>query len=349
MYRRSFLTLLSATAVGATLASCSTGSTEDDAPEGPGAATSGAAKVAADAFPVSVKHVYGTTTVESEPKRIATIGYTDSEVLLSIGVVPIGAPKITYGGNKQFSTDHFDAELKKVGGKQPARFSDADGTPVDEIVKMNPDLIVATNSGVTQEEYDKLTKIAPVIAYPDKAYGTPWQTSLAMLGKAVGRPTEAAKVKTRTEKVIKDGLAKYPELEGKTGAWATFNPADTSKFGFYTSFDLRPRMLKEFGLDVPPVVQKASEKTDKFSVDMSSEKASDFDADVVVFYVVEKGQTSKLQKHPLLGKIPAIKSGAFVASDNPDIDAKMSAASPLSIPLAVRDFMPLLAAAAKKA
>ena len=108
--------------------------------------------------------------------------------------MPVGATKITYGGNKAGSTDFFDAKVEELGGEAPARYDDTDGIPFAEVAKVSPDLILATNSGLTKADYDKLTKIAPVVAYPDVPWITPWRTSLETVGKALGRSDEAAQV-----------------------------------------------------------------------------------------------------------------------------------------------------------
>ena len=78
------------------------------------------------------------------------------------------------------------------------RYDDADGAPVDEVAKLDPDLILATNSGITEEEYKKLSKIAPVVAYPEAPWVTPWQDSLDMVGKALGRSSLADEVEAET-------------------------------------------------------------------------------------------------------------------------------------------------------
>lgn len=343
MHRRSFLTLLSAVTAGSVLAACSTGPSEggeSSAPD-PGEAGSGD-------FPVKIKHAHGTTTIEKAPTRVATLGWTDHDTVLALGLVPVGATKITYGGNENGSTKYFDAELRRQGGKQPVRYSDADGAPIDEVAKTTPDLIVATNSGITKEEYTKLSEIAPVIAYPGEAWGTPWQTSLDMIGKALGKVDDAKKLKTKTEKVIADGAAKYPSVKGKTVVWTAFTPTDLSKFSAYTTLDMRTLMLEEFGMKLSPTVVDLSKGTKKFFVDISAEKAGSLDADVLVFYVEEQSQVEQLRKHALLGKIPALKSGAFVPSDNPVVDAPMSSPTPLSIPVAVQTFLPKVAKAATK-
>ena len=95
MLRRVPSTVLAVALGASALAGCSTGSTEaTDAPE---AGTT--SQVDADAFPVTIKHAFGETTIEEEPTRVATLGWSDQDAALSLGVVPVGATKLTWGGN----------------------------------------------------------------------------------------------------------------------------------------------------------------------------------------------------------------------------------------------------------
>ncbi|MEI2714080.1 MAG: ABC transporter substrate-binding protein [Nocardioides sp.] len=152
---RTFKTLTaSLLLLGAT--ACSTGST--DATDGtPGATTT--TKAEANAFPVTIEHAFGATTIEEEPVRVATVGWTDQDHVLALGVVPVGATKITWGGNADGSSDWFDAKLEEIGGEAPVRYDDTDGLPIDEIAKLEPDVVLATNSGLTQADYDKLLEV----------------------------------------------------------------------------------------------------------------------------------------------------------------------------------------------
>ncbi|GMA86322.1 hypothetical protein GCM10025868_15720 [Angustibacter aerolatus] len=80
--RRSLL-LGGLAAVGAgTLAACGSSS---DTPAAAGGSASGGT-----GFPVTIEHKYGSTTVEQAPKRVLSLGYTDHEVLLALGIVPVG-------------------------------------------------------------------------------------------------------------------------------------------------------------------------------------------------------------------------------------------------------------------
>ena len=120
---------------------------------------------------------------------MATLGWSDQDHALALGVAPVGATKLTWGGNSAGSSDWFDSAIEEEGAKAPVRYDDADGAPIEEIAKLSPDLILATNSGITEQEYAKLSKIAKVVAYPEAPWVTPWQTSLESVGKALGRPS----------------------------------------------------------------------------------------------------------------------------------------------------------------
>jgi iron complex transport system substrate-binding protein len=199
-----------ATVLVAALSGCSTGSTSGtEAAAEPTSTTS----VDPDAFPVTIEHALGETTIESEPTRVATLGWTDHDHALALGVVPVGATKITWGGNEGGSTDWFDAAVEEAGAEAPVRYDDADGAPIDEVAELAPDLILATNSGITEAEYAKLSKIAPVVAYPEAPWTTDWQTSLGMVGEALGRTALADAPEDPRVSILRDfGMVDAPAV-----------------------------------------------------------------------------------------------------------------------------------------
>ncbi|YAL83084.1 iron-siderophore ABC transporter substrate-binding protein [Dermacoccaceae bacterium W4C1] len=350
MQRRSFITL-SAAAAATTLAACQTGSTEGgDSASAPAAGSGSDASSAAASFPVTIKHALGSTTIEKQPTKVATLGWGDQDVVASLGVVPIGCPKVTWAGNAKGSTDAFDKKVAALGGTAPTMYSDADGTPFDEVAKLQPDVILATNSGITQADYDKLSKIAPTVVYPQQMWGTSWQESLELVGKALGKSAEATKLTASLEKTIAAAVSKYPDIKGKTVAWAVFTPTDTSKFSLYMPLDNRPRMLVEdFDMKNAPMVTELAKSTKQFNAEVSSEKAPDLEADVLVFYIEKKGQDAQVKSNAQLGQIPAIKRGSYVATIDPLDTVFLSGPTPLNIPLGLPRFLPELSAAAKKA
>ncbi|HSU02801.1 MAG TPA: ABC transporter substrate-binding protein [Nocardioides sp.] len=330
-----------ATALVAALAGCSTGSTgSTDTAAEPTATTT----AEADAFPVTIEHAFGETTIESEPTRVATLGWTDHDHAVALGVVPVGATKITWGGNKAGSTDWFDAAVEEAGAEAPVRYDDADGAPIDEIAKLAPDLILATNSGVTEAEYAKLSKIAPVVAYPEFPWTTDWRTSLETVGQALGRADLAADVAADTEATIEDAKQSYPELEGAQLIYGYLAATDLSSIGMYAPADPRVALMRDFGMVDAPVVADAI-KPGEFYGMVSAEKATELESDVFVTWVDSEESLETIEGDKLLSQIPAIADGHFYAET--DMERTMAATNPtpLSIPVIVSDFIPNVAKA----
>lgn len=333
--------LLAALGVAAVLAltGCSTGSTTTNTQT-----ETERNRAEAGAFPVTIEHAFGTTTIEKEPKRIATLGWSDQDHLLALGVAPVGATKLTWGGNKAGSSDWFDEKLEESGFEQPTRYDDADGAPIVEIAKLQPDLILATNSGITKAEYQKLSKIAPVVAYPEAPWVTPWQKSLSMIGKALGRTEEAKRVAAETEKVIESAKAKYPQLEGKTLIFAYLTTTDLSSIGIYTPQDPRVSFMHDLGLVDAPVVKKVA-KPGEFYVTVSAELAPDMESDVLLTWVENPEDMKTFAEHDLIEKIPAVANGHAYGEPDRPLNLAITNPTPLSIPVLVDTFVPRLARA----
>lgn len=325
----------------AALTACSTGSATDDTASEPSATTS----ADAEAFPVTIEHALGETTIEEAPTRVVSVGYAEADYPLSLGVVPVGADKIEYAGNANGSSDWFDEALGEIdGAEQPTRFSTADGVPVDKIVRLQPDLVTATQSGMTQDEYDQLTEAGiPVVAYPNAPYNTTWQESLEMVGQALGRSDLAADIKTKTEQVIADTAEEFPQLADKTFAFAGPN-ADPSSFYVYTTMDNRPRLLVELGMKNSELVEERSEPG-QFLFNISAERTAELDADVFLTYANSEENVQELADDPLVQQIPAVADNRWYATVDVTEAIGLSAPSPLSIPVGMERYIPKVAAA----
>jgi iron complex transport system substrate-binding protein len=313
-----------------------------------------AARSASSAFPVTIKHVFGETTIAEQPKRVVTVFWVNDDVAIALGVVPVGVPKNEWGGNDLGSTPWKDAALERLGAgfgseKAPAQFSEADGVNFTEIAKLNPDVILGAYSGLKEEDYKKLSEIAPVVAYPDIAYGTPWQETTSMIGSALGKEAEAAKLVADTEATIKDKVSNYPQLAGKTYIYGNLEPAKSAGVNVYTANDNRPRFLDSLGMKLAPVVEENSKGSSDFFIPWSAEKANELESDIFVTWVPDAATTASIMADPLLGQIPAIKTGALVADSDNTLTLSISASSPLSLPWSLDTFLPQLATAADKA
>ena len=333
-------------AAALTLTACSTGPVGSSADAG----TAGT-QAPSSQFPVTIKNVFGETTIKKQPQRVVTISWVNDDVAIALGVVPVGVPKNAWGGNDKGSTPWKDAALDKLGAgfgtaKAPVQYSEADGINFTEIAKLNPDVILGAYSGLTEEDYKKLSEIAPVVAQPELAYGTSWQDSTTTIGKALGKEAEAAKLVSDTESTIKDKVAKYPQLAGKSYIYGNLEPAKSDGVNVYTANDNRPRFLSEIGLKLASVVEDNSKGSKAFYIPWSAEKANELQSDIFVTWVPDAATTDSIKADPLLGQIPAIKKGALVADSDNTLTLAISASSPLSLPWSLDTFLPQLAKAA---
>ncbi len=336
--RRTALALVAALSATTTLAACSTGSTTQQVE------AQSQTEVEADAYPVTIEHAFGETTIEEEPKRVATVGWTDQDHALALGVVPVAATKLTWGGNDQGSSAWFDEALAETGAEAPTRYDDADGIPIEEVAASDPDVILATNSGITQQEYTKLSKIAPVVAYPEAPWTTPWQTSLKMVGEALGRTRLAADVQAETEDVLEQARADHPDLEGASLIFGYLTTADLSTVGVYAPEDPRVSLMHDLGMVDAPAVDDAI-KPGQFYGSVSAERAPDLESDVFLTWSENPGDMKTFTDDDLIGQIPAIESGHAYAEEDKHVSLAVTNPTPLSIPYVVDEFVPHVAEA----
>ncbi len=300
------------------------------------------------AFPVTIEHAYGETTIDTQPERIATVAWANHEVPLALGVVPVGMSKATWGDDDGDGVlPWVEDQLDELGAETPVLFDETDGIDFEAVADTQPDVILAAYSGLTQEDYDTLSKIAPVVAYPDVAWGTSYQDMIRLNSTAIGLASEGDQLIEDLDAKVQASLADYPELAASKVLFSYIDPADFSQIGFYTSLDTRPGFLTGLGLPEPTVVADESAGTDLFYISVSSEEADRFeDVDVFVTYGDADGAiVSQLQADPLLAQIPAIANGNIAVLQNSTPLAASANPSPLSIGWGIDEYFALLAGA----
>jgi iron complex transport system substrate-binding protein len=339
--------LAAAVAAATALALGACGGGNDEADETP----AGGASAATASFPITIKHKLGTTVIEKKPERVATVQWENHEVPLALGIVPVGMAKANFGDDDgDGMLPWVGAKLKELGGQTPVMFDETDGIAFEAVADTKPDLILATYSGITQQDYDTLSKIAPVVAYPDAPWATPWRDIVKLSSQALGLAAQGDALIASTEKAMTEAAAKKPQLAGKQTMFVThIDPTDLSKIGYYTSHDTRTQFFSDLGLKIADVVEKASAGTDQFTLNQSSEQIQVFDdVDIVVMYAENEKSLANLQKDPLLSKIPAIKRGSVVSLIGSTPLATAANPTVLAIPFVLDDYVNLLGAAADK-
>ncbi|WP_369140886.1 iron-siderophore ABC transporter substrate-binding protein [Modestobacter versicolor] len=299
---------------------------------------------------VTIEHAFGTTTVEGTPERVATVNWANHEVPLALGVVPVGMAAANFGdddGNGLLPW--VEEKLEELDAETPVLFDETDGIDFEAVADTEPDVILAAYSGLTQEDYDTLSEIAPVVAYPEAPWATAWRDVIEVNAAGMNRAEEGAELVADIEQQIADTVAANPQLEGTSAMFMTHvDTTDLSEVSFYTPFDTRSAFFEDLGLATPASVTAASSDPEAFSGTVSAEQVDVFnDVDVIVTYG-DQALVDSLNADPLLSQIPAVRNGAIVLLPDTPLGTAANP-TPLAISWVLEDYVALLAEAADKA
>ena len=350
MRARRLIGTVAALSASAVLVACGSDDSSEGSTGAEGGTSAEAAGADADAFPVTIEHAFGETTIEEAPERIATVSWANHEVPLALGVVPVGMSEATWGDDDGDGVlPWVEEKLEELGAETPVLFDETEGLDFEGVADTAPDVILASYSGLTQEDYDTLSQIAPVVAFPDVAWSTSVDEMILMNSRAMGMEAEGEQLVEDLETQVSEAFAAEPALEGKSVAFTFTDPTDLSQIGFYSNLDPRPEFLTEHGLVESPAVAEASEGSEEFYLTISAEEADRFeDTDLFVTYGTED-LLEQLQADPLLAEIPAIANGAVAVLPDSTPLAASANPTPLSIPWGIEEYTAFLADAAANA
>ncbi len=136
---------------------------------------------AGGAFPATVPHKFGETVVPEAPERVVSVGLTEQDTLLQLGVMPVAVTE--WYGEQPHATWPWAHDL--LGDAEPEVLSQSDGIEFEKIAALEPDLIVGTNAGLTEKDYELLSAIAPTVTSVEGS--DPVLLAVARPG-AAGRP-----------------------------------------------------------------------------------------------------------------------------------------------------------------
>ncbi|RDH80524.1 ABC transporter substrate-binding protein [Mycolicibacterium moriokaense] len=308
--RRRFL---AATTTVAAVAACS--------PDKPG--------VVAKDGSVTVKHLFGETKVPAPPTRVVSAGYTEQDDLLAVGVVPIAVTN--WWGDQPFGV--WPWAQPKLGGAQPEVLDLADGIQIDRIAALKPDLIVATNAGVDQDTYNKLSAIAPTIPQSGQdAFFEPWKQQAAAIGQAVFKFDEMAALVKGVEDKFTAVAATDQPFSGKKVLLLEGAIVDDAVH--LVTPDWRTEFLTQMGFAIPDT-GGATITRDKMASTLDA-------ADVLIWTTEGDDQQAALLADPTIAKLAATGANRNVFTGK-DLAGAIAFASPLSYPVVADQLPPALA------
>jgi iron complex transport system substrate-binding protein len=291
------------------------------------------------AFPATVEHKFGTTTVPSKPERIVIVGLTEQDTVLALGYKPVATTE-WYGEQPHAVWPWAQDEL---GDAKPTVLDASDGFQFERIAGLRPDLILGVNSGMTKADYDKLSRLAPTVpaGKGSTEYFSPWDQQVELVAAALGKPDEGRALIEQIRDDYAAAAEEHPEFAGKT---ATF-----SQNGFYSGQlyvypdGLGTDFLTMLGFEINPKLTPLVEREGE-QVAVSAERLGVIDADVIVFATEKQADLPALKKVPTFEKLAAVSERRAVYTDG-TLAGAIYFISPLSLPYVLERLTPMLEAA----
>lgn len=227
-------------------------------------------------FPLEIEHRFGTVTIPAQPERIATLDANGADNLLALGIQPVVIEN-WYGDYPRavwpWAEDLLE-ETPVILGRGDVNY--------ELIASAEPDVIMFVWNDLTADDYEQLSRLAPVVAMPDGVgdYELSWDEQALLTGRAIGREALAQEQVDAIRARLSEIAAAHPDWDGKTVtvAWA----ADDGSFGAYTSGDIRVQILTQFGFVNNPAVEEAADDGAP-SVRASAEARDLLEADLLVW------------------------------------------------------------------
>ncbi|WP_224403539.1 ABC transporter substrate-binding protein [Pseudonocardia sp. ICBG1034] len=291
----------------------------------------------------SVAHAFGTTEITGVPGRVVTLGWGPAEAALAVGVVPVAVPQGRDNGGDESGLHPWTAEhLRTHDLTRPAVLSSgaADDPAPEEIAALRPDLILATEAGLTTQQYAVLSRIAPTVAHPGEAWATPWRDVIRISGHALGRPAESERVLTALDERTRAAALAHPEFVGLTITAAT---TYEGALIVYTASEPRAQLLAQLGFVVDSYGATANE------LDMSFEEAGRIDSDVVLMYHATEAERREFEAGPVPELVPQFGRGQVASVVGAANVAAVSPPTALSWPWTIDSFTAALSTAAMAA
>ncbi|PEL83052.1 ABC transporter substrate-binding protein [Bacillus wiedmannii] len=254
---------------------------------------------------ITVEHAMGKTEVPANPKRVVILTNEGTEALLELGVKPVGAVK-SWTGDPWYP--HIKDKMKDVKA-----VGDEGQVNVETIASLKPDLIIG-NKMRHEKVYEQLKAIAPTV-FSETLRGE-WKDNFKFYAKALNKEKEGQKVLADYDKRMKDLKAKLGDKVNQEISMVRFMPGDVR---IYHGDTFSGVILKELGFKRP-----GDQNKDDFAErNVSKERISAMDGDVLFYFTFDKGNEKKgseLEKEyindPLFKNLNAVKNGKAYKVDD---------------------------------
>ncbi|MEK3725460.1 ABC transporter substrate-binding protein [Paenibacillus sp. FSL H8-0034] len=252
----------------------------------------------------TVKHAMGETKITGNPTRIVVLTNEGTEVLLSLGIKPVGAVK-SWSGTPFY--DHIKKDLEGV-----TVVGDENQPNLEVIATLKPDLIIG-NKLRQEKVYAQLSAIAPTI-YSEKI-NADWQKNFKLYAEALNKKDQGDQLLSKLDQRIADFKTKAGDSLKMKVSLVRFIPGKTR---IYFNDTFAGFMMQKIGFQRPAV-----QNQDKFADDINKERIPDMEGDILFYYTWDndKKEASSVEQEwtndPLWKNLDVVKKGnVFKVNDD---------------------------------
>ncbi|WP_167132346.1 iron-siderophore ABC transporter substrate-binding protein [Paramicrobacterium chengjingii] len=294
------------------------------------------------AFPVTIESALGTATIPEKPERIVSIGWGTPDIVVALGETPVAIEEDTWAGDDDGILPWLRDAIESNGDEIPSTFGVYPEIDINAVVSADPDVILAPQSGLTQDQYDLLSDLAPTVAYPDAAWQTDWKTQINTVAKALGQPDAASDLIGGIDDQLSVAADEHPEFDGLTFAYVY--TGEPGKLSVYLPGDPRVDLLTALGFELDPAVSNLEPAEGVFTATIGIENADMLnDVDVLFTWYNSDEEKTSVTEQQLWQQIPAVQNGAVVEFiSNRELGMATSVLTPLSVPWALDEYLPII-------
>jgi iron complex transport system substrate-binding protein len=273
-----------------------------------------AAGATGEAFPVTITHAFGTTTIPAKPQRVVALGYNDIAIADAVGAPIVGALRnYSYDGTGDPNLPYIRTPLPdEVLGIEA---DENGGVSIEKVASYQPDLILAVGSALVADQatYDRLSGIAPVVVYERSLFGSSMQEDARRIGRALGESEKVEALIAEAEGAVAALRAELPGLAGRTylfgQARGDILPMVVGEENLATVF------MRSLGLEIPEPFRDApaSDALAPGTVGVSYEEVGLLDsADVLFMTFATSDDQARFEGNALVQQLRPVREGTYL-------------------------------------
>lgn len=262
----------------------------------------------ASVYPLTITHSLGTIELAEQPQRVVALGPSDIATVYGLGITPVAISADPYAadGVWRWLGDLYDAEQTELLAYNEPSF--------EQIVGLQPDVILANGLYNIADIYDSLSEIAPTTAPATTSLGDTWQEQTLLIGRVFGLEAEAQALVDETERRIAAVQENYPAVAGKTFSLSYLHSTDALG-SIYSQNDYAVQFFQELGFVLTPPLAELAEREGGIQAALSLETLNMIDADLVVLAFGSPEVQAAYEANPIYQQLSAVQEGRVVVVD----------------------------------